>query len=540
MTRSPLAPRTLLACLALAVPTTAQLGSVVRERRINRDQGGFPGTLSIEGSFGYSLASLGDLNGDGVGDLAVAAANEDAGADAAGAVWILFLRRNASVAGAQKISATQGGFTGTLGARNFFGRSLATIGDLDGDGRAELAVLAARPNRLYVLFLNPDGTVRQTVEDSFSDPVFDPPTVWQAFGTGDVAAAGDLDGDGLGDLWLGAPKDEDGADEAGAVWAAYMAADGTIRATKKISQLHGGFTGPLEDEAYFGFAVEPLGDLDGDGIGDLLVSAGYFDDGVWILHLDADENVIAQRRFDRRQYGLMGATLAESSSDVVRLGDLDGDGITELALGFPSRNFPGGGRDEGGLAIASLDAYGDVLRRVRISSGLGGLDDLAAGLFLGTDFAPLGDLDGDGTLELAVGAPGDLRAGGVWILSLQPSATRNGSGVNPLTLAQDAGPVFGDTWRMRLDCSAHRGGTAVLIGASARADGPLTPFGEALIGGTRLFALEQAAARNPMTFALRVPPGRVELIDLPLFVQGLCTGSPTPRLSNALDVVLGR
>ena len=108
------------------------------------------------------MASLGDLDGDGIGDLAVGAIADDDGGFNRGAVWILFLNTDGTVTTHQKISDTEGGFTGTLDNGDQFGM-VAWLGDLDGDGVDDLTVGAFQDddggfNRgaVWVLFL--DGT----------------------------------------------------------------------------------------------------------------------------------------------------------------------------------------------------------------------------------------------------------------------------------------------------------------------------------------------------------------------------------------------
>ena len=96
-------------------------------------------TLADDDNFGMSVANIGDLDGDGVNDLAVGAIyDEDGGADR-GAVHIIFMNTDGSVDSTVEInSSTTNG--PTLANGDTFGKSVANIGDLDGDGVNDLAV----------------------------------------------------------------------------------------------------------------------------------------------------------------------------------------------------------------------------------------------------------------------------------------------------------------------------------------------------------------------------------------------------------------
>jgi hypothetical protein len=137
------------------------VGSVLREREIARDTSGFTGALQPGDRFGSALVTLGDLDGDGVAELAVGAPGDDDGNRDRGALWILFPAQDGTVRQQRRVAGSS-----DLGAAldNFdeFGSALATLGDLDGDGLRELAVGApgdddgaADAGAVWLLFLAP-------------------------------------------------------------------------------------------------------------------------------------------------------------------------------------------------------------------------------------------------------------------------------------------------------------------------------------------------------------------------------------------------
>ncbi len=423
-----------VAALTIAPSALGQLGTVKTYQKISDTEGGFAGVLSDLDSFGSAASSPADLDDDGVGDLVAGARLDDDGGTDRGAVWILLLNDDGTVKSHQKISDTQGGFTGTLDNGDRFGVSLDNLPDLDGDGLSDLVVGAhgdddggTSSGAVWILFLNDDGTVKshQKISDTqgdFTDTLDND----DLFGTS-VVALGDLDGDGLGDVAVGARGDDDGGADRGAVWILFLNADGTVRVHQKISELEGGFTGTLTNDGSFGQALGSLGDLDGDGVVDLAVGNVRDDDGgadngaVWILFLNTDGTVKAHQKISATEGGFTGSLSAgDNFGYPAPLGDLDDDGVNDLAVGA---NFDDdGGTDRGAVWILFLNDDGTVKSHRKISDTAGGFTGALDNGDVLHARGSLGDLDGDGVIDLTAKASGDddggTDRGAVWVLFL--------------------------------------------------------------------------------------------------------------------------
>jgi len=413
------------------------------EQKISDSAGNLDADLDDGDQFGSAIASIGDLEGDGVIDLAVGAPGDDDNGNDRGAVWILFLDNDGRVDLRRKISDDTEFFPGGLDDNDRFGAAVASIGDLNRDGVLDIAVGAPQDddtgdNRgaVWILFLDSAGRLQELQKISalagdFAGELRDN----DQFGSA-IASIGDLDGDAISELAVGADNDSDGGTGKGAVWILFMNNDGSVKSAQKISAEQGDFEGDLETNDHFGAALAGIGDLNEDGVNDLAVGASGDDDGgadrgaLWILFLNADGTVSAEQKISQRQ-GEFNATLDDGAgfgSALADLGDLDGDGITDLAAGAPFSDD--GGTDRGAVWLLFPSRSGELRSEFKISATAGNFNtNLADGDQFGAAVAGIGDLNDDGRVDIAAGAPGDddggTDRGAVWILFLKRVETES-------------------------------------------------------------------------------------------------------------------
>ncbi len=216
-------------CLVLLTSVRAQ--HIVSYQKISGTLPAFAPILQEGNRFGGATTVLGDLDGNGTPDLAVSAWEDKLGIRKVGAVYILFLNTNGAVDRFQKITpSTLPNHDITRSARGF-GRSLAALGDLDGDGITELAVGASQ-NRfggsVWILFLQRDGTVKRHHRLNHSQ-LREDGSLGETAGFGHALAhIGDLNGDGLPELAVWASQHTENGLRSGAFWILFLNRQGQI------------------------------------------------------------------------------------------------------------------------------------------------------------------------------------------------------------------------------------------------------------------------------------------------------------------------
>ena len=364
------------------------------------------------------------------------------------AAWLLSLTAPGPAAplpvSALHAQAREGVLLGTQGVRS--GASVAAVDDLDGDGKAEVAVGAPNPGysegSAYVAYSGGGHASLEAVAASGGEDGFR-----IAGRSGDqtgfaVASVGDQDGDGHGDLLIGSPtaanRDDDLAGAAHVVSTAHAPAHGSMpldgaRAKGSSLRLDGAYFGDAT-----GWSVAGGGDIDGDGVDELVVGAPRFGRGgafigagaVYVLWGGKRSGVSLATVGDdpgapsTRGYRIVSAGWGSAGWAIANVGDVNGDKVPDLALGVPD-TLPHGRN----LAGTAFVIYGQTGKH-QIDLGLIGAKGNKDGFRidgghesdrLGWAVAPAGDVNGDGLADVAIGAPRAThrdrdRAGTVYIV----------------------------------------------------------------------------------------------------------------------------
>ena len=401
----------LVACcalVALGAPAAAQPA-------IATLQGDEPGDR-----FGAALSVTGDVDGDGVEDFIVGAPLADAGGDRRGKAWV-FSGADRSVLHV---------FVG-LHDGHQLGYSVAGAGDVDGDGREDLVVgepwpnvPASAPGKAFV-YSGADGSLLLTLQGLLAD---------DEFGAA-VAGVGDLNADGHNDV-AGGARDHGCPSSCRGRVAVFSGLDGD-----ELFDVEG-----LTSTDRLGWSVAGAGDIDGDGIPDILAGAPFvgfaqFNPGPGAVYVLSGRGGQVLVTGTGQSFVKAAANIGLS---VEPLPDMNGDGVLD---------FAGGGRwtdNDTGEIILYSGADGTKLDQHEIS---GGPPPVAA----------LGDVDGDGDLDLALGDPGSSGLappdGGVVLALGLPDLT-----VQMIQRGEQTSGLFGATLDVLGDADAD-GRPEILAGA---------------------------------------------------------------------------
>jgi hypothetical protein len=332
--------------------------------------------------FGNWVATAGDVNGDGYADVIVGAPAYDAGFTDEGKVFVFH-----GSAGGLSAAPNWSAASGQAGA--YFGRSVDTAGDVNGDGYADVIVGApyyangqAREGAAFVFHGSASGLGQVAAWTAEGEQA-------QAWFGESVGTAGDVNGDGYSDVIVGARwYDGDVVDE-GRVFVYYGSAAGLSRNASWQAESN-------QKESSFGYSVRTAGDVNGDGYADVIVGAYNYDKvhqngGAVFVYcgsatgLSQDPNWMAESDQDNASFGFSVGTA----------GDVNGDGYADVIVGAERYNA-----SEGAAFVYFGSASG--LREDARWMALGGQAEAKFGTSVGT----AGDVNGDGYADVIIGAEG--------------------------------------------------------------------------------------------------------------------------------------
>lgn len=351
-----------------------------------------PSSWSSEGNqatayWGTGLASAGDVNGDGYGDILVASGEYDA-AGGADSGKVLLFHGSASGPGATPDWTLEGAQPGGR-----LGASVAGAGDVNGDGYADVLIGEygysngqSSEGRALLFVGSPTGlgsTSAWTFESNLADLALGLP----------VATAGDVDGDGYADIIVGAPTTWDCACP-GRVYL-FRGSSAGLSASPDWT------AAGEQSRAWFGNAVGTAGDVNGDGYSDIFIAEYGYDSNrgrvmVWTgsaaglgpSGTPANAAWVGSGDGEAEWFGFQAAGA----------GDVNGDGYADLLVGAPEHTA---GQLREGRACIFFGSSAGLL-----SSPSWTAESDQAGAVMGYSVFGAGDLNGDGFSDIAVGAFG--------------------------------------------------------------------------------------------------------------------------------------
>ena len=379
---------------------------------------------------GRTVASAGDVNGDGFDDVIVSAIGGHAHGPYTGASYVVFGKASGFSANFN-LSGLNGanGFKITgVAAYDYSGSSVSSAGDINGDGFADLIVGARGASASassygsgvsYVVFGKAGGFGANLNLSSLNGTngfKITGEATYDHSGQS-VSSAGDVNGDGFADLFIGAPYASPYSYASGASYVVFGKAGG-FGATFDLSTLDGTNGFRISGEAskdLSGRSVAQAGDVNGDGFSDLIIGAVNGDSGAGASYVvfgkasgfGADVDLSTLDGTNGFKIG-GGDSYSHSGYAVASAGDVNGDGFDDLIVSALGSGAPSGAYTTAAAYVVFGKASGfDPEIDLSSLDGTNGFKIDGASLYegAGLSVASAGDLNGDGLADLIIGSP---------------------------------------------------------------------------------------------------------------------------------------
>ena len=288
-----------------------------------------------------------------------------------------------------------------------FGTSVTDVGDLNNDGNEDIVVGAPGEQRMYILFLNNNGKVKSKQIIGENQGGWDVSFGLKTDFGSDVANIGDLNQDGNNDILVGEQRADYGGRLKGGAWLIFLSSNGKVKDYRQISDTSSGFRNQLQQEDAFGNSCSSIGDLNEDGVNEFAIGAekrNSFKGAIWILFPNRSGEITNFQKISYKDLPIDNTNNTAFGSSITNIGDLNKDGISDIAVGALSDDD--GGRFKGATWIIFLNQDGSIKNHQKISENSGNLNDtFSQEAKFGSSVTGLGDLNGDTIPDIAVGAP---------------------------------------------------------------------------------------------------------------------------------------
>ncbi len=360
---------------------------------------------NVSDSFGYSLSTSGDVNGDGNEDILIGAPLNDKGGLDSGQTYLV-LGKGFSWRMNTPLSLADSSFVGE-NPRDFFGYECAVVGDVNGDGFNDWVVCAYLNDESYedagqvYLFLGRENNWGHDFNISNADASF----LGENHGDniGPMCGSGDVNNDGFDDFLISSPWNDQSGTNAGKVYLILGKKNGWEMDTP-LSEADASFLGEnAEDEAGIGTSIQ--GDVNGDGFDDILIGAPYNDEsindaGKTYLLFGKDGGWVNNISLSQADASYLGVNSGASSGMTPCIqGDINGDGFDDILI--PNR--PGLDSRIGEVYLIFGKSFGFMKNKSLLLSDASFIEEFQADRFGGME-GPAGDINGDGLDDILITA----------------------------------------------------------------------------------------------------------------------------------------